>query len=319
MSFKLEIELDLLRNQAVAEALAQFMRALGTQSQAAMMRPSIPGVSIELDMTESEAEMGSHAQDTSEQWTQAVSCAAESAQPGEMDPAPQAATVDECAASAGARAETVQESDAEPQVQLPALPRRLTSRERHQQKIEGMDLKARYRMFLEQLPEKARAFLDLVRQKGSVSIDEAMEQLGVKVGKAMGGLTGAISRWAPAFQVNMPYQACSVDGLRIWRWLGSPLDNELALEDAAQAKPLPMSMLLDVTIELPATSQTFLKHLESEGRLSTKALLRLFKLKSEQSLKGILEPIDRLVQEHALTQLYKTEVGANGEVTYLWP
>lgn len=311
MSFQLEIDLDLLKNQAVAEALAQFMRALGTQSKEVMCRPPIPGVQFELDMASDMPEMsatfgGMFLEKASlpKPLLQETKLAAPPSKPSVKPAKPK--------------------KTASPKKEAPVAiedekPRKLTLEERKHKDISKLDLKTRYRYFLEQLPERSRVFLDLVRAQGSVTIDEAMEHLDVKVGKAMGGLTGSIARWAPSYQVNMPYQTCTVNGSRVWRWMGSPLDEELALEEAAQAKPLPMSMLLDVTIELPSTSRTFLKHLEEAGSLSSREIMRIFKLKNELSLRGILEPIDRLVKERALSHLYVTEAKADGELIYRWP
>ncbi len=92
------------------------------------------------------------------------------------------------------------------------------------------DVVARYEAFVENLPERSRAFLDLLRQRGSLTINEAMEALDISVPKAMGGITGSIGRWAPVRKVPIPYEASMVDGVRTWTWIGGP-------DGATPAKP----------------------------------------------------------------------------------
>ncbi|MCB9549682.1 MAG: hypothetical protein H6706_28075 [Myxococcales bacterium] len=75
--------------------------------------------------------------------------------------------------------------------------------------------------FLAALPERSRAFLLLVRERGVLGIDEAMERLDIQAGKAVGGLTGSIARWAPVHGVEVPFTAIQgIDGKRAWRWTG---------------------------------------------------------------------------------------------------
>ncbi len=89
------------------------------------------------------------------------------------------------------------------------------------------DRDARYAAFLGALPERSRAFLDLVEAAGTLTIHDAMAQLQVVRGKAMGGITGSIARWAPEYGVTVPFEAVrGPDGRRAWRWIG--LDREPA-------------------------------------------------------------------------------------------
>ncbi|MEZ4469948.1 MAG: hypothetical protein R3F60_03900 [bacterium] len=75
--------------------------------------------------------------------------------------------------------------------------------------------------FLAALPERSRAFLELVRERGVLGIDDAMASLDIQAGKAVGGLTGSIARWAPVHGVEVPFVAIQgVDGKRAWRWTG---------------------------------------------------------------------------------------------------
>lgn len=75
--------------------------------------------------------------------------------------------------------------------------------------------------FVEALPERSRQFIEAVRAEGELGIDEAMQRLDVRVGKAMGGITGSIARWAPEYGIEVPFEAVrGRDGKRAWRWTG---------------------------------------------------------------------------------------------------
>lgn len=82
------------------------------------------------------------------------------------------------------------------------------------------DKKTRYEEFVNNLPDRSQRFLALVKERGTVTIGEAMKALDVSVGKAMGGITGSIGRWAPARGLDVPYEVIKVDGERAYKWLG---------------------------------------------------------------------------------------------------
>lgn len=74
--------------------------------------------------------------------------------------------------------------------------------------------------FLADLPTLSGRFLAQVESYGVVTVAEARQQLAVS-GKALGGLTGALTRWAPAYGVRLPYVAeIDADGQRCWRRIG---------------------------------------------------------------------------------------------------
>jgi hypothetical protein len=78
----------------------------------------------------------------------------------------------------------------------------------------------RYDAFVKSLPERSQEFLSLVESRGKVSIDEAMQALELTERKALGGIMGSISRWAPVRGVRIPIEAKKTrDGDRIWSWV----------------------------------------------------------------------------------------------------
>ncbi len=72
------------------------------------------------------------------------------------------------------------------------------------------------------LPEPSRRFLTLLKSRGKLTVDEAVSELGLKSSKAMGGLTGAMARWAPKHGIELPFEKSKdEDGKRFWTWTRS--------------------------------------------------------------------------------------------------
>ncbi|MEZ4465473.1 MAG: hypothetical protein R3F60_21995 [bacterium] len=75
--------------------------------------------------------------------------------------------------------------------------------------------------YLAALPEPSRRFLQLLEQRGQITVDEAVELLDLPGPKAMGGLTGAMRRWAPKKGVELPFTAITDNRRRrAWVWTG---------------------------------------------------------------------------------------------------
>ncbi|MCB9549684.1 MAG: hypothetical protein H6706_28085 [Myxococcales bacterium] len=95
-----------------------------------------------------------------------------------------------------------------------------------------------YEAFEAALPATSRRFLALVRARGTVGVGAVMEELGLATTKAVGGITGAIGRWAPERGVALPYEILTIDGERAWRWLdGRPAEEAPVAEEAPAAPP----------------------------------------------------------------------------------
>ncbi len=73
--------------------------------------------------------------------------------------------------------------------------------------------------YVDALPDPSRRFLVLLAKRGTLTIDEAVSELGLKSAKAMGGLTGAMTRWAPKHGVELPFEKSTNEhGRRCWTW-----------------------------------------------------------------------------------------------------
>ncbi|MCK6575398.1 hypothetical protein L6V77_30435, partial [Myxococcota bacterium] len=79
----------------------------------------------------------------------------------------------------------------------------------------------KWRNYVANLPENSRRFLELLEKQGQLTVHEAVEKLNLPGPKAMGGLTGAMARWAPKQGIDIPYEAReAADGTRYWVWKG---------------------------------------------------------------------------------------------------
>ncbi len=182
----------------------------------------------------------------------------------------------------------------------------------------------RYEKFVEHLPERSRRFLELVKKKGTLQIKDAMEELGIDVPKAMGGITGSIGRWAPVRHVKVPYEAIIQNGDRAWRWIDSseeeqpPENPQEEQESTAKAEEKDPS-LQDLLEHLPASSQRFLSLLENRGSLLMTEVLNIFGLARAKAVGGITEPIVRISREMGFPMPYTTSATDAGERLWEWP
>lgn len=214
------------------------------------------------------------------------------------------------------------------------------------------DSDTRYRAFMDALPERSRRFLELVEARGELSIDEAMAALDVKVGKAMGGITGSIARWAPEHNVSVPFKAVKgPNGKRAWRWIGrdieppppipvrarrrrrkSPSAPIAAATDDAKEPPAPRpkqradhparhsfeDRLTALKATLPAHTERFLSLLEARGELSQAEVLSHFGLARAVGLRPILRPLHEGLAASGLGDLFVSIVSATGERSWAW-
>ncbi len=82
-----------------------------------------------------------------------------------------------------------------------------------------------YDEYFASLPDRSRRFLEYLERVGSSSVKAAMEALGISDAKALGGLTGSISRWGRAAGVQVPFTMTRIDGDRGYLWTGGDLDS----------------------------------------------------------------------------------------------
>lgn len=103
----------------------------------------------------------------------------------------------------------------------PRTPRRRRSRRSTSRPdLRSLPPTERWARYVESLPETSRTFLRLLEERGRLTVEEAVDLLGFETPKAMGGLTGAMARWAPKQGVELPFTASKDDnGQRCWLWI----------------------------------------------------------------------------------------------------
>ncbi len=79
----------------------------------------------------------------------------------------------------------------------------------------------RYSAWFNALPEPSRRFVTLLEERGELTVADAVKLLGLKGPKSMGGLTGAMARWAPRYGIDLPFEKREdADKNRSWVWTG---------------------------------------------------------------------------------------------------
>lgn len=203
------------------------------------------------------------------------------------------------------------------------------------------DAETRYAEFMEALPERSRQFLEMVRDRGVLGIEEAMQELDVKVGKAMGGITGSIARWAPEHDVTVPFEAIKgADGKRAWRWIGMDVEpappvpvrarrrrrrsgssrsnSGASASEAARSGPSFEDRLASLKEALPDDSRRFLDLVEEQGEVEQSAVLNHFGLARAQGLRRILRPLDAEADRRDLGEVVQTVIAPTGERAWRW-
>lgn len=87
--------------------------------------------------------------------------------------------------------------------------------------LSGLPPAERWRRYVDGRPQATIQFLALLEDRGSLTVDDAVAELGLASPKAMGGMTGAMARWAPKQGVDLPFEARQdSSGNRFWVWNG---------------------------------------------------------------------------------------------------
>lgn len=228
MSIQIEVPLHLLQNPEVAQSLAELVRALAGQPAsagnpyAAAKKPEPAVEAVKAEAVKAEV----------------VEVAAESETPSIVAAlqAAYAAPAPSFASAYAAKAAVVEEEEDLPPV-LPAIKTPKAPKvpaaapvaapvappapvKAPAMELEG-DLAERWATYLAELPEPSRRFLELLESRGQITVDEAVEALDLPGPKAMGGLTGAMRRWAPKKGVELPFTAITdAQNRRAWVWTG---------------------------------------------------------------------------------------------------
>jgi hypothetical protein len=188
-------------------------------------------------------------------------------------------------------------------------------------------------------------FLQLLRTHGSLTLSQAMEALDLETPKALGGITGAIGRWAPVRGLAVPYEVVqSPGGERAWRWTGpavasaTPVAPVEALpaprapaparrpRPAATPKPAPAKPVIDpealrakLVESLADQPRRFMDFLRDKRQATTTEVITHLGLARAKALSAVLERIGQAASQLGLETAYETSATATGERVYLWP
>ena len=189
---------------------------------------------------------------------------------------------------------------------------------------------ARYDAFVAGLPELSQEFLALVEARGEVTITEVKEALGIKAPKALGGITGSITRWAPGKGVEVPYVASKRSGERLWTWTrGVPGASAVAAKPAQSAKKKKRSSgkrrkprrprnVDEFVDSMGGLSRQFMQILRSRGRLTRTEAIAQLGLSMPQALGGTVGAIGRKAAELGIQKPFTVQNAPNGERLFTW-
>lgn len=326
MAITFDIELDVLRRPQVAQAVANLMQAI-SQSLATPEVP-VPAVSA----------------------TPKARAVAVAPEPEVAAPAPAAPR----APAPPPRAAKERAPKAAPKAKAPApepAPRAAAKA--------AVDVKPMsFTDFVAALPVTTQRFLQLVKTEGTLTRSRAIDGLGLDSGKQLGGLTGAIAKWAPRRGLAIPYETIELNGERAWRWTGP---REVLPVAEAPAAPAPAPVEEAPTVRppirrrpkaeaapsgptrptapspragsagkraaefdtllaaLPTDAARFMRTLRNEGRLSSDDAMAMFGFERPRQLGAIIEPIRRIGRDLGIAQPFEDERAADGKKVWRWP
>lgn len=168
----------------------------------------------------------------------------------------------------------------------PVQPRKTKAKDKKKSKkpAQQMDMAT----FEAGLPERSRRFLEIVRDRKVVKVGEMLGFLGLESAKAVGGITGAIGRWAPVRGLVVPFEAITLDGERAWKWVG---------EEAAAPALLGMS---GVRSGASAVARRFLTALEEKGSLNMAEAVKAAGVNKAPALTAAINQLRVLGEQHGV-------------------
>lgn len=186
--------------------------------------------------------------------------------------------------------------------------------------------------FVAALPLRSQRFLNLVQGEETVTRSRAIEALDLTSGKQLGGVTGAIAKWAPRRGLAIPYETITLNGERAWRWTGPKGEAEsapssapapirrrpardLAPPDERVLRPNNIDSFLDA---LPENAARFMRALRKQGSMTTPEALELFGFERSRQLGAVLEPIRRIGRDLGIERPFEDERTPEGK-RWRWP
>ncbi len=199
-----------------------------------------------------------------------------------------------------------------------------------------------YAEFEAGLNGRTRRFLQLLRERGTLTLREVMSSLDIDSPKAVGGITGAIGRWAPVRGLALPYEVIDIGGERAWRWTGPAevvTDEPVAAKasrttrapsaataarravavQAPAAPPDPEALRGQLVASLSDQPRRFMELLRDKRRATVAEVLDHLGLARARGLSPVVEAVNAAAKKLGLELAYDTSVSATGDRVFLWP
>ena len=173
----------------------------------------------------------------------------------------------------------------------------------------------RWQRFLEALPIRAQDFVSMIENAHPdvLSQSEAMAALDIQSAKAMGGLTGSITRWASVDNIRLPWVREERDGERTWRWIGI----EAALHGLDRSLPKLSELVLEDYQQLSPRLFRLLSLVHEAGEVNAAHIADAMQLSSKAALTGLESALKRWIPSRGLPLPISME-GQGDERTYRW-
>lgn len=173
----------------------------------------------------------------------------------------------------------------------------------------------RFEQFRAALPSRAQQFIGLVQSAHPDVLrqSQAIATLALSSAKAIGGITGSITRWAAVDDIALPWVAEQLDGERTWRWIGL----EAAQHGLRHSMPALNEVTLDSYMQLSPRLFKFLALVHDSIEISGTEIARAMDLKTRAALTGLESALRRWVPTRGLP-LPLEITGAVDERSYRW-
>ncbi len=186
--------------------------------------------------------------------------------------------------------------------------------------------------FVAALPLRSQRFMNLVQREETVTRSRAIDALELSSGKQLGGVTGAIAKWAPRRGLEIPYETITLNGERAWRWTGpkdtanaepasapAPIRRRPARDVAPPEKRILRPTNIDSFLDaLPESAARFMRALRAQGSMTTPEALELFGFELSRQLGAVLEPIKRIGRDLGIERPFEYERTPEGK-RWRWP
>ena len=173
----------------------------------------------------------------------------------------------------------------------------------------------RWSRLVESLPERAQHFVQLVESAHPdvLSQSEVIEALQLSSAKAIGGITGSITRWATVDAIPLPWVREEQNGERTWRWIG------MKAAQHGLDKPMPElnALSLDDYRQLSERLYGFLAVVHDATQIEAKRVAEALDLKNKAALTGLESALRRWVPTRGLPLPISIE-GQGDDRFYRW-